>query len=261
MNKLFRPFFIFLLLVSTRSALAVNYDALNDTKDDRGSYAQKQTFSKDQHGLHAIASSSAVSIHQASQDLDSLYALAGEAQQELAALLEGLNFTQRYQLMLPEVKSYERAKAKIAAKFDGDASRITDLARASLVADDIQGLMTAYEALNSQVKVLQVKNRFAAPKASGYRDLNLLVQLPETGMIAEVQLHLKGIAEIKSGDEHKVYEQIQAIEARAKSQSRELSELEQAKITALRQESHKQYHKAWLYYKRLDSAELLNAAA
>ncbi|QYK12120.1 RelA/SpoT domain-containing protein [Shewanella rhizosphaerae] len=261
MNKLFRPFFIFLLLVSTRSALATNYDALIDTKEESGCYAQKQSFSKDQHGLHAIASSSAALIRQSSDDLDSLYAQAQNAQQELTSLLEGLNTQESYQLLIPEVKSYERAKAKIAAKFDGDASRITDLARASLVANDIQGLMTAFEDLQQQVKVLQVKNRFAEPKASGYRDLNLLVQLPQTGMIAEVQLHLKAIAEIKSGEEHKAYEQIQAIEARAIAQSRDLSQLELAQITHLRQASHKQYHKAWLYYKRLDSAELLAAAA
>ena len=53
------------------------------------------------------------------------------------------------------------------------------------------------------------KNRFKKPTASGYRDLNLLVRLPKTNLIAEVQLHLKAIADVKSGPEHDLYEQIQ----------------------------------------------------
>ena len=104
--------------------------------------------------------------------------------------------------------------------------------------------------LHENSEIIQIKNRFANPKASGYRDLNVLVKLPKSQMIVEVQLHLQTIAAIKSGQDHQDYEQIQSIENKANQEHRALSELEMQKITQIRQQSHKQYHKAWLDYKR-----------
>ena len=59
------------------------------------------------------------------------------------------------------------------------------------MADDIEGLISLYEVLNRETTIVKTKNRFKNPTASGYRDLNILVQLPKTNLIAEVQLHLK----------------------------------------------------------------------
>ncbi|WP_394230615.1 RelA/SpoT domain-containing protein [Shewanella colwelliana] len=260
MNRLFRTFFIFLLLLSTRSGFATTFDSPNEIKDS-SHFAERRAFNKNLAGLQALSSTPSQAIRQPIADFDQLYANAHNAQEELGNMLSQLNAQQQYELQLPGIKSYERAAQKVATKFDGDASRITDLARATIVADDIHSVMMAFESLSEQAKIVQVKNRFAAPKASGYRDLNLLVQLPKTHMIAEVQLHLKAIAEIKSGDEHLVYEAVQAIETAAKQQNRALNDIELAKITQLRQSSHKLYHKAWLYYKRIDGANLIEAAA
>ena len=259
MNRLFRTFFIFLLLLSTRSTFATSYDAQAEITESRSNFAFKQSFSKNLDGLIAISTTASSTVRQTSCDLDELYAQANDAQRELSQLLASLNGAEHCELILPEIKTYQRAAQKVATKFGGDASQITDLARASLVADDIQSLMSAFEDLGQQAKVVQVKNRFAEPKASGYRDLNLLVKLPQTGMIVEVQLHLKAISEIKNGEEHQVYEAVQAIEANAKQQDRHLNDIEVAKITHLRQQSHKLYHKAWLNYKRLDNASLIAA--
>ncbi|MCG9697740.1 RelA/SpoT domain-containing protein [Shewanella sp. Isolate11] len=259
MNRLFRTFFIFLLLLSTRSGFAASYDNNIEINESRSNVAFKQAFSKELHGLYAIPSSSAIVIRQASADFDHLYAQADAAQTELAQLLASIADSPHYQLIIPAIKSAQRAKQKVVNKFNGDASQLTDLARASIVTDNIYSLMTAFETLKDKGVIVQVKNRFAEPKASGYRDLNLLVKLPQTQMIAEVQLHLKSIAEIKSGAEHQVYEMVQNIEAEAKQQQRALLPFEVAKITQLRQQSHKLYHKAWLNYKRIDNARLIAA--
>ncbi|KOO11698.1 phosphoribosylglycinamide formyltransferase, partial [Vibrio xuii] len=96
--------------------------------------------------------------------------------------------------------------------------------------------------------IVQVKNRFKSAKASGYRDLNLLVQLPKTKLIAEVQVHLKAIADVKNGPEHDIYERIQRIERNAATQNRELSEFELAQIQHMRSESKELYHNAWQPY-------------
>ncbi|PIW62061.1 RelA/SpoT domain-containing protein [Shewanella sp. CG12_big_fil_rev_8_21_14_0_65_47_15] len=259
MNKLFRTFFIFLLLLSTRAAVANPLD-INDAEAERGSYSARQAQSHDLHGLYALNTQTFDTPRQSSSCLDNLYSSAQLAQYELGSLLQRIAARSQVQVILPEVKSYQRAAEKVASKFNGDASQITDLARASIVADSISELMQAYYALSEQTQVVKQKNRFAEPKASGYRDLNLLLRLPESGMIAEVQLHLKEIAEIKSGPEHKVYEQVQQIEANALKQQRHLSEFETAQITKLRQESHKLYHKAWLNYKRVADGTLLNSS-
>ncbi|GIU49454.1 RelA/SpoT domain-containing protein [Shewanella algidipiscicola] len=261
MNRLFRTFIIFLLLLSTRSGLAASYEPQVNLKDPRSNFISRQSFHPNLAGLIAIPTTSSQPIRQTSSNLEQLYAKAEGAQQELRDILKSLDGAEHYELMVPAVKSYQRAAQKVVVKFNGDASQITDLARASIVASDIHRLMHAFEALQHKATIVQVKNRFATPKASGYRDLNLLVQLPQSGMIAEVQLHLKAIAEIKSGEEHQIYQAVQTIEANAKQQQRALTQLELAKITQLRQQSHKCYHKAWLHYKRIDSAHLIAQAA
>lgn len=256
MSKLFRTFFVFLLLLSTRTGVANPLD-LSESRAERGNYSAREAQTHDLEGLYALSSQTFDAPRQAWNNLDDLYAIADAAQSELGTLLHHIAQQSQSQLILPEVKSYPRAAEKVAHKFNGDASQITDLARATLVSDSIHDLMHAYHALNEQAQVVKQKNRFAEPKASGYRDLNLLVRLPETGMIAEVQLHLKDIADIKSGPEHKVYEQVQQIEAKAKNQQRELTEFETVQIAKLRQESHKLYHRAWLNYKRLAAPPLI----
>jgi len=75
-----------------------------------------------------------------------------------------------------------------------------------------------------------------------------LVRLPKTNIIAEVQLHLKAIAEVKSGAEHELYEIIQGIERVASAQNRALNDIETAQITSLRRQSLELYQQAWQPY-------------
>ncbi|WP_394205778.1 RelA/SpoT domain-containing protein [Shewanella waksmanii] len=260
MNKLFRTFSIFLLLLSTRSAFATPVDIQAQVKEANEHYVVRQSLNKDLDGLLSIPSQSFLT-RQFSGEIDELYLHAPEAQSELLSMLEGLTDSIPGEIISPDIKSYARAQQKISNKFDGDASQLTDIVRASVVSHNIADLVSVYEGLSHKAKIVQVKNRFAAPKESGYRDINLLVKLPDSNMIAEVQLHLAAIAEIKSGDEHLVYEQIQQIEQRAKQQARPTSEFENQQITQLRQDSHKLYHKAWLQYKRIDRATLLTPQA
>ena len=261
MNRILRTFFIFLLLLSTRTAFAHTVEHQQSDSKDNGSYCSKLALSKNLDGLTAIQSMQYQVPRQTSSNLDALYSQANDAQQELALLLNMISEGSQTQSVLADIKSRERATAKVQNKLNNDASQLTDLVRASIVSHDIHNLMQAFELLKTSSQLVQVKNRFATPKESGYRDLNLLVKLPKSQMIAEVQLHLADIAEIKSGAEHQVYQQVQSIQAAADKQQRVLSEIETAKITQLRQESHKLYHKAWLKYKRNDQANMISAAA
>ncbi|MFT5705077.1 MAG: hypothetical protein ACI8SK_001031 [Shewanella sp.] len=261
MNKLFRTFFIFLLLLSTRTGFAATHEFQNQVKDKSDNYAARQSLPKNLTGLYSISNLQHHAPRQTSSDLDTLYSQAQPAQDELDILIKHIINNTSLTASLPSIKTYERALNKVTTKFNGDASQITDLARASIVANNIHDLMHVYQTLSEQTTMLQVKNRFALPKESGYRDLNTLIKLPKTGIIVEVQLHLNEIAKIKSGAEHKTYQEVQGIEALASSENRRLLDTETARIVQLRQDSHKQYHKAWLHYKRIDNAGVIQAAA
>ena len=95
-------------------------------------------------------------------------------------------------------------------------------------------------------------NSFKNPTPSGYRDLNVLVELPKSKIIAEVQLHLKEIRKISFGKEHKLYEQRQEIEYLATVENRPLSEIEQGEIERLLLESLNLYKKVWQQYVKQD---------
>ena len=254
MNKLFRTLFIFLILLTTRQVTAQPLVSVNGPTD-KAPYSVNLTGTTSSaqsalDNLYAIPDYQAYVPMQQSADLNQLMRQAEYAQQELSQLLSAISYNAQVDMLLPLTKSYDRALQKVNNKFDGDARLITDLARGSIVANDVDSLMASYQMLHENSEIIQIKNRFANPKASGYRDLNVLVKLPQSQMIVEVQLHLQTIAAIKSGQDHLDYEQIQRIENRANQQHRALSELEMQRITQIRQQSHKQYHKAWLGYKR-----------
>ncbi|MGI2259304.1 GTP pyrophosphokinase [Shewanella sp. GXUN23E] len=256
MNKLFRSLLVLLLLLSTKAGLAAPVGLTLTTL--LSTPIQQQTHRPlpawDRHGISQLRRNAASPISQNSADLNTLYQQAPAAHHELTALLNHTASQSQTQLVMGDVKSRQRAGQKVAGKLQGDASQLTDIVRGTLIADSLDDLMTSFNTLEQQANIVQLKNRFASPKRSGYRDLNLLIELPQTGMMAEVQLHLRKIADIKSGIEHQAYQEVQGIELRAHHQKRPLTELERARIMRLQQDSHKLYHKAWLHYKRQDAS-------
>ena len=93
-----------------------------------------------------------------------------------------------------------------------DVCQVCDMIRCSAMFDTLTELTQALERLKADpaVQILQLKNRFD-PQFDvgnlGYRDLKMLVTLPEItqGYVAEVQLHLKSISAIKSAEGHEAY--------------------------------------------------------
>ena len=85
--------------------------------------------------------------------------------------------------------------------------------RCSAIYDTLPELLDSLRRLKDDpaVDIVQVKNRFDPSfdvDQLGYRDLNMRVTLPGVahGYLAEVQLHLRSIAECnKSGEGHKAY--------------------------------------------------------
>ena len=249
MKKLFQTLCV-LLTLSTQASVA---SAKLNQEFDADFLSFKQTnrsasYSKDLEGLYGIKTFQSGYIKQPYSEFNQLYQNAIAGQKELEGIAEKIAQQSNTSMLSSGVKSKLRAIDKINIELDGKSEQIMDLARTSIVAKDVPSLMAAFELFDKKTQLMRIKNRFKAPGASGYRDLNLLVRLPKSNIIAEVQLHLEAFSEIKNGQEHQNYEQIQAIERLQLTDNRTLSEIEQAAINKLRKQSQKMYKAAWNQY-------------
>ena len=247
MNKLFQTLCVVLLMSSTATAAPQQRSGGNATLEKPLPFQQnhKATYLRSLSGLYSVQSFRKNNLVQPLDDFENLYRLGLSAQQELELMTQQAALLSGTRAISAGIKSQERALAKIDGKFDGDSARITDIVRTSLVAEDIPSMMAAFEHMTRDHELVEVKNRFKNPGPSGYRDLKVLMRMPESGMIAEVQFHLEEFATIKNGDEHENYEQIQQIERRQQAEQRELNDIERARIAQLRQESQQLYQDAW----------------
>ena len=181
---------------------------------------------------------------QTSNDIDVLFEQAAEADPILRALTAQIAAETGGQPMFPPgLKGKERTMEKIAADYGGDASRIMDLSRASIVYDNFDSLQKGLAALEGKVEIVRDKNRFEKPTSAGYRDVTLNLRMPN-GHIVELQLHLKQIMEVKQGKGHDIYEQVRTIEAKAQKEGRDLTAEEVAQIQKLEAESRALYDAA-----------------
>lgn len=238
-----------LVLTRTPAFAALPTAPSNDTSKANNSQGEvcSKKFKHSLSGLYGIPNHDVTAL-QPYADFAVLYTKAHQAQAELETLCQSTALLTNSEAYFAGVKSQHRAQEKIEHELGGKVERITDLARATIVANDIASLMDVYEVLEREATVVKVKNRFKKPTASGYRDLNILVQLPKTNIIAEVQLHLKAIADVKNGPEHDIYENVQKIERLAASEHRAFNDIEAEQIKRYRNLSKDLYQNAWQPY-------------
>ncbi|GAB3522824.1 RelA/SpoT domain-containing protein [Photobacterium alginatilyticum] len=249
-KSLLRTCFVLMFVLGRSPVASAALPEYNNADIENPSPVQgsKETFQRSLSGLYSIPSYRSPTLIQPHSDFDALYQQAASAQSELEDVLSQVSLLTAAQPVLPGLKSKARAQQKIATELEGQTELLTDLARGSLVTNNIGSLVQSFELLNKEVTVVEVKNRFKTPAPSGYRDLKLLVRLPKTQHIAEIQLHLEEISVIKNGAEHEIYEQIQTIERKATTEQRDLNDIELAKLASLRQQSRAMYQTAWHQY-------------
>ena len=251
MKKIFQTLCVLLTLSSQANATSTNkldrdidaskFFPFTQTKQISSSYQKLAQ-------LYRIKAFQSEQIKQPYNEFELLYQKSIAGQTELEAISEQIAVQSNSMVHSSGVKSKLRAIDKINSDLAGNSEKITDLARTSIVAKDIGTLMDAFALFDQQTELVRVKNRFSSPGASGYRDLNLLVRLPKSKIIAEVQLHLEAFSQIKNGKEHDNYQQIQQIERLQLTDNRALSEIELAAISKLRKESQQLYQQAWNQY-------------
>ncbi|MCG9632350.1 MULTISPECIES: RelA/SpoT domain-containing protein [Vibrio] len=249
MSVFLRTTALMLLVLSRAPAFAatVSTNSAEPTRTPAQNQVSSKVFRHSLSGLYGIKAFDSKPT-QPYTDFDVLYSKSHQAQAELETICKSTALLTNSEALFAGVKSQARAEEKIALELNGDVTRITDLARATIIANDVESLVEVYEAVSREADVVKVKNKFKSPADSGYRDLNLLVRLPKTNIIAEVQLHLKAIADVKSGPEHELYEIIQGIERNALAQNRPINDIEAAQINNLRSQSLELYQQAWQPY-------------
>jgi hypothetical protein len=129
-------------------------------------------------------------------------------------------------------KDRERVMEKVAEY--GDASRVTDLAAGRIVYPTLDALYAGVERASRELgdRVVDVKDRFAKPADSGYRDVLMNVKMDNGGHIAELRFELEPVSKL-AGMEHAVYEIRRGIEAQAKEERRDLTGPEAAFLRGL----------------------------
>jgi hypothetical protein len=128
----------------------------------------------------------------------------------------------------PKPKDLGRANDKIDDNYDGDASKLIDLAGSYIQFDRVQDAYAALAVLaaDPRLEIVRFDDRFANPEPSGYRDLQMNVRM-SNGHIAELRLHLRALDEI-AVYEHALYEVRRDFKAGAKTEGRALTPEEAA---------------------------------
>ena len=132
----------------------------------------------------------------------------------------------------PGPKSEGRAMDKINTNYDGDASRLVDLAGAMIQFERVQDAYAALARIaeHPDLEIVDFDDRFANPAPAGYRDLQMSVRID--GHVAELRLHLKALDDV-SAYEHSLYEVRRDLKALKKAEDRPHTAEEQALIDGL----------------------------
>ncbi|MCQ2914000.1 MAG: hypothetical protein MJ247_02265 [Alphaproteobacteria bacterium] len=150
--------------------------------------------------------------------LDEAYAYAEKSKPELDAFCEnvikevpGVTYT------AAPLKGRARAFEKLNHKYDGDPSRLQDLARGRIVCDTLEQIDAVTGILDKRADTVRKVDRMDEPNKDGYRDVKYVVAV-SSGAPVEIQIHLRAYLEANE-KAHLHYEKIRSIMAGAKDRA------------------------------------------
>jgi hypothetical protein len=122
-------------------------------------------------------------------------------------------------IFMGPMKQQAKSTAKVTTDYEGDWTQLKDLVRATIAVKSIDDVHSALAGLK-QVGLTfaqKPKDNMTHGTKDGYRDLNLIVKLPDTGMLCELQIAVKQISKVK-GDAHEFYNANVALDQKRKAQ-------------------------------------------
>jgi hypothetical protein len=176
---------------------------------------------------------------QHTSDLDALYADAALAQQELGAVITQLStVVQCTPVVPPKLKQRDRAEEVIEKRFGGQAEKINDIARASVICNDMEDVRKVLLCLSKSYKIEQIYDRFKYPPMSCYRDMRLILRSDESHF-CELQIHLDSFWKAKEFKGHAIYQRLRDL-----SSGGEMDSAQKKERRALYDESRALYKEA-----------------
>ncbi len=153
------------------------------------------------------------SPRQRTGDVEQLVAMAEPAGNELKAWMEAFAAEHGGEIYGPRIKSADSIERKLNDELNGDATRLLDVVAGTLIYDSMEDLQKAAKALGAAVeRIGPMKDRFEKPIWGGYRDIATHLIMP-SGLVVEVQLHLRPILEAKKSLGHQIYEVVRELGA------------------------------------------------
>lgn len=153
-------------------------------------------------------------------------------------------------LFIASLKGRDRSEEKVRDDYKGDWSKLLDVVRCTMAADNLHDISDALRTLESKgLKPMQVpKDKFTKPTDVGYRDFNFIVQLPN-GMAAEVQFNTKDMLRAKN-EAHHYYEVTRKIAGKYESagtadQPDKWDEKDRQDYQQAFEEQQRIYHAGW----------------
>lgn len=153
-------------------------------------------------------------------------------------------------LFMGPLKGKTRAEEKVRTDYEGDWSQVRDMVRSTIAVPGITQIPRVLAEMKAAgIELAQKpKNNLIKPLPGGYRDLNMIVKLPN-GMLAELQVHVKPMTLAKEKG-HKPYETTRSIEGkyREKGLDKDKSKWDPADReahAAAMAEQEKMYGEAW----------------
>lgn len=147
---------------------------------------------------------------QSCQTLDAVFASGARAADPFAELVAAIAAKASLgadAARVAPLKGRARAREKAADDYKGDAARLVDVVRGTLVARTEPELIAASEAVAAEAAVVRFKNRFLDPPFNGYRDALYTVAVAVDGdeiHLCEIQVHLAPLLALKAAT-HPLY--------------------------------------------------------
>ena len=134
--------------------------------------------------------------------------------------LKKIAFENHADVVIVPLKSKKRTIQKTLAEYSGNINNVKDFLRAGIVSRVYGRVDEILENIKENFEIIRIKDRFKKPDKSHYRDV--LINVKFQGIIAEIQIHVRELLEVKEYLNHLFYEIRRYILAQSKRRNRDI---------------------------------------
>jgi hypothetical protein len=174
--------------------------------------------------------------------LEEIYTRAEQIKPDFDTKITDIAETVAGVVLLSELKSIARASDKIQSEYAGDASKLRDVLRGSIIVETAIQVNEVYQTILNDFDILGSRNGYAKTvhSSDGYFDAKVDVEF--MGISAEIQIHTRAMLSAKE-QAHALFEKRQDIQRSVKKGHRPTTE-QARKINELNKQMRELFRKA-----------------